>query len=51
MFWLVILSNKICKFSENDLNESEDWLGDQYKEMKLHNLPKIKILKIKHSCR
>ena len=50
-FWLLILSDESCKLSANSSKESEDWLGDRYKEMKLDNLTPIKISKIKHSCR
>ena len=50
-FWLLILSNVSCKLSANSSKESEDWLGNWYKEMKLHDFPTIKISKIKHSCR
>ena len=47
-FWLLILSNENCKLSPNSPKESEDWLGDRYKEIKLHNFPPSKISKIKH---
>ena len=50
-FWLLFLSNKSCKLSANSSKESEDWLGDRYKEMKLHDFPLNKISKINHSCR
>ena len=50
-FWLLILSNKSCKLAANSLKESKDWLGTQYKKMKLYNFPPIKISKIKDSCR
>ena len=50
-FWLLILSNESCKLSANSSNNSEDWLVDRYKEMKLHDFLPIKISKIKHSCR
>ena len=36
--------------SENSTKESEDWLGDRHKEMKVHDFSPIKISKIKHSC-
>ena len=50
-FWLLILSNESCKLSANSSKESEDWLGDRYKEIKLHDFPLNKISKINHSCR
>ena len=50
-FWLLILSNENCKLPANSSEESEDWLGDRYEEMKWHNFPLIEISKIKHSCR
>ena len=40
-FWLLVLSNESCKLSANSSKESDDWLGDRYKEMKLHDLPPI----------
>ena len=45
-FWLLILSDESCKLSANSSKESEDWPGDQYKEIKLHNYPPIKNSKI-----
>ena len=50
-FGFLNLSNESCKLSANSSKESEDWLGDQYKEMKLYNFPLIKISEIKHSFR
>ena len=50
-FWLLILSNASYKWSASSSKESDYWLGDRYKEMKLHDLPPIKISKIKYSCR
>ena len=50
-FWLLILSNYSCKLSENSSREAEDCLGDPYIEMKLHNLPPTKTIKITHCHR
>ena len=38
-----------CKLSASSSKESEDWLGDWYKEMKLHDFLLIKIKKKKIS--
>ena len=50
-FWLLILIIESCKLSANSSKESEDWLGDRYKEIKLRDFPLNKISKINHSCR
>ena len=50
-FWLLILTNESCKLSENFSKDSKEQLGDEFKEMKLHNFPPIKISNIKNSCR
>ena len=46
-----MLSNESCRLSASSLKESENWLGDQYKKIKLHYFPPTKISKIKHTCR
>ena len=51
VFWLLILPNESYNLSANSSNESKDWFGDRYKEMKLQNFPLIKIWKIKYSRR
>ena len=38
-FWLLILSNENCKLFANSSKESENWFGDQYKKIKLHDFP------------
>ena len=38
-FLLVILSELSSKLSANFSKTSSDWLGERYKEIKLHNLP------------
>ena len=38
-FLLAILSKLCSKLSANFSKISGDWLGERYKEIKLHNLP------------
>ena len=50
-FLLAILSKLSSKLSANISKTSCDWLGERYKEIKLHNLPPNNISKFMHSSK
>ena len=50
-FLFVTLSKLSSKLSANFSKTSSDWLGERYKEIKLHNLPPNDISKLMHSSK
>ena len=50
-FLLAILSKLSSKLSANFSKTPVDWLGERYKEIKLHNLPVNDISKFMHSSK
>ena len=50
-FLFVTLSKLSSKLSANFSQTTSDWLGEQYKEIKLHNLPPNDISKLMHSSK
>ena len=51
VLWAVAVSIFNSKLFANDSKSSCDWLGEQYKDTNLHNLPPILISKLMHSCK
>ena len=51
VLWAVAVSIFNSKLFANDSKSSCDWLGEQYKDTNLHNLPTILISKLTHLCR
>ena len=50
-FLFVTLSKLSSKLSANFSKASSDWLGERYKEIKLHNLPPNEISKLIRSSK
>ena len=51
VLWAVAVSIFNSNLFANDSKSSCDWLGEQYKDTNLHNLPPILISKLMYSCK